>query len=198
MSALKWFTAALEALLDAEALANVMRRRFNEEHRLRSMHGSYVMRAFVLTLLMATFFPAPKAVADIVSYAIVKGDGTLQVRNRTIRLHGIYIPHTDRKSCRTFIRPIRCASRAALALDFKIGSHFVHCKPVVKYRDRSVSAVCYVGRTFHSDGEELGAYLIEHGLALAAPGAPFEYLALERIARAQNRGVWGFIVDSIR
>ena len=149
------------------------------------------MRAFVLTLLIATFFPAPMALADFVSYVIVKSDGTLRVSNRTIKLHGIYIPHKDRKHCQTFVRPIRCASRAALALDFKIGSHFVHCKPVVKYRDGSVSAVCYVGRTFNSGGEDLGAWLVEHGLALAAPGAPFEYLALERIARAQNRGESG-------
>ena len=156
------------------------------------------MRAFVLALLIAAFLAAPMARAEIVSYAIVKNDGTLRVSNRTIRLHGIYIPHADRKHCQTDIRPVRCGSRAALALDFKIGSHFVHCKPVVKYRDRSVSAVCYVGRTFHSDGEDLGAWLVERGLALAAPGAPFEYVALERIARARNRGVWGFIVDSIQ
>ena len=156
------------------------------------------MQAFVLALLIATFFPAPMSRAEIVSYAIVNSDGTLRVSNRTIRLHGIYIPHTDRNHCQTFVRPIRCGSRAALALDFKIGSHFVHCKPVVKYRDRSISAVCYVDRTFHSDGEDLGAWLVEQGLALAAPGAPFEYVALERIARAQHRGVWGFIIDSIQ
>ncbi len=153
------------------------------------------MRTFLLTVVMAMFFLPAVAVADIVSYAIVKPDGTLQVRNRKVRLHGIHIPHTDRKICRTFIRPVQCASRAALALDFKIGSHFVHCKPVVKYRDRSVDAVCYVGRTFHNDGEDLGAWLVERGLALSAPGAPFEYVALERIARSQNWGFWGFMVD---
>jgi endonuclease YncB( thermonuclease family) len=55
-----------------------------------------------------------------------------------------------------------------------------------------------VDRTSFEEGEDLAAYLIRHGWALARPGAPFEYHALERIAREQSAGVWGFSVDAIR
>ena len=91
----------------------------------------------------------------------------------------------------------RCVARAALALDFKIQG-FVRCFVQEKNRDRSVNAVCYLGRSTFSDGLDLATYLIEHGWALALPDAPFEYQAAERIARHNNRGVWGFSVDSIQ
>ena len=47
-------------------------------------------------------------------------------------------------------------------------------------------------------GIDLGAYLIENGLALAGENAPFEYRSLERIAEANGRGVWGFQADQFR
>ncbi len=134
---------------------------------------------------------APKpAAAEIMSYALVQPDATLKVRGRIIRLHGIHIPDTGR-TCRTNIRPARCGSRAALALDFKI-RRFVRCVEVTRNPDRSIDAVCRVA------GEDLGAWLLTEGWALALPGAPFEYLARERIARAHHRGVWGFQADGLR
>ena len=39
---------------------------------------------------------------------------------------------------------------------------------------------------------DLGANLISAGMALAGPNAPFEYQALERIARATHQGIWSF------
>jgi endonuclease YncB( thermonuclease family) len=44
----------------------------------------------------------------------------------------------------------------------------------------------------------LGAYLLRRGLALALPGSPFEYQALERIARSQGRGVWSESFRQVR
>jgi endonuclease YncB( thermonuclease family) len=79
-----------------------------------------------------------------------------------------------------------------VALESKIQG-FVSCRPVLRYRDRSIDAIC---RT-RLQGEDLGGWLLSQGWALALPGAPFAYHALERIARARQRGVWGFQVDSI-
>lgn len=143
-------------------------------------------QAFVV-LLSA---PTQTSAADIFSYAMVEDDATLTVRGRKIRLFGIYIPPVGR-TCKSLSRPIRCASRAVHALDFKIGANFVRCKPVVKHTDRSLTAVC------RADGVDLSAYLISKGWAVALPDAPFEYYTLERIAKGQNLGVWGFQVDSI-
>lgn len=142
-------------------------------------------------LLVVAIGATPLAHArTIVSFALVQDDATLKVRGKIIRLYGIYVPPSGRQ-CETQIRPVRCASRAALALDFKKGSNFVHCTPKRKNADRSLTAICY------ADGVDLGAYLIERGWAVAVPDAPFEYVTLERIARKRGMGVWGFQVDSI-
>ncbi|MDQ2694972.1 MAG: nuclease-like protein [Pseudomonadota bacterium] len=120
---------------------------------------------------------------DVRSYAFINDDGSLRVRGRTIHLYGILIPPTA-EVCRSSVRPIKCASRAALALDFKIGPGFVGCYFKDRHADGSYSGICY------ADGDDLAAYLLEQGWAAAAPGAPPEYVVLENIARAQDRGLW--------
>ena len=131
------------------------------------------------------------AAADFTSYALIRNDGSLIIQSRVVRLYGIYIPDTG-NTCRSITSPVECGSRAALALEFKTGNQFVTCREVAAFTDGSVSAVCWV------EGEDLAAYLIRQGWALARPGAPFEYTALERIAERRGLGVWGFQVDSFR
>jgi endonuclease YncB( thermonuclease family) len=126
--------------------------------------------------------------------AIVRGDGSLLIKERVVRLHGIYIPPTDRQ-CRAWVSPIRCDSRAVLALDFRVKG-FIDCFVVSENPDGSLSATCYADRTAFDPGEDLAAYLIERGWALALPDAPFAYHALERIAGRQGVGIWGYPVDS--
>lgn len=128
--------------------------------------------------------------ADISSYALVQHDGTLRVDGRTIRLYGIHIPPTG-DTCRTDVLPVRCSSRAALALEFKIAG-FVRCTPIERHRDRTLTALC------RADGDDLSAYLLGRGWALVLPDAPFEYVALERIARRRSLGVWGIPVEPLR
>jgi endonuclease YncB( thermonuclease family) len=126
--------------------------------------------------------------ADISSYAFVQPDGTLRVDGRTIHLYGIHIPQTE-EACNDE-RPVRCTSRAALALEFKIAG-FVRCEPIARRDDGSLTALC------RADGDDLSAYLLRRGWALALPDAPFEYVALERIARQHNVGVWGLAVERL-
>jgi len=131
------------------------------------------------------------AARDVVSYALVQPDASLKVAGKVFRLYGLYIPPSGR-TCDNNYRPLNCGTRAAVALESKIQG-FVACKPLARNRDRSYAAYC---RT-RLRGEDLGSYLISQGWALATPRAPFEYHALERIARDRGRGVWGFQVDSI-
>ncbi len=162
------------------------------------------MRNLAFAILLA--LAATTAEADIVGPAIIQDDGSLKIRWWTIRLHSIHIPQSNRV-CRTTIRPARCGSEAMLALDFRIQG-FVRCKPVTRNRDGSVtrnrdgsvSAVCYVrgrGSVLEPD-EDLAAYLLRQGLAVAGPEAPFEYVTLERIARAQRRGIWSDALRRVR
>ena len=149
--------------------------------------------ALILCSLLAAF---PAGAAQLHSYALVQDDGSLKIKGKTVHLDGVYLPPTERQ-CQTRIRPVRCAERAVLALEFRIQG-FVHCFPKSTNSDRSLNAVCYVDRTSFDAGEDLAAYLIRKGWALALPDAPFEYHALEEIARHQGAGVWGFSADVIR
>jgi endonuclease YncB( thermonuclease family) len=129
---------------------------------------SPIFRRLVFGCVLAalTSLPVATGASELVSYARVQPDATLLVGSRTVRLYGIYIPPTGR-TCRSNLRPVKCGSRAVLALDFKIRG-FVRCERLHKH-----------------------AYLIERGWAVAMPGGPFEYQVLERIARNRGMGVWG-------
>ncbi len=147
-------------------------------------------RGLTITLftLAGAFWLLPDlSFAQVTSYAFVNDDGSLRIRGRTYRLYGIHIPSTG-QSCRSFERPVQCGTRAALALDFKIQG-FVRCEPRDTNSDGTISAYCT------TDGVDLAAYLLEQGWALALPDAPFEYQALEKIARHRGLGVWGFPVE---
>jgi endonuclease YncB( thermonuclease family) len=130
---------------------------------------------------------------ELVGHAIVRSDASLLIKGEVVRLAGIYVPPTNRE-CRAWVVPVRCDSRAAMALDFKVHG-FIHCFPVADNDDGSIDATCYVDRSSFEPGEDLAAHLIQRGLALALPDAPFEYQALEKIARSQGLGVWGYTVD---
>jgi endonuclease YncB( thermonuclease family) len=121
--------------------------------------------------------------------AFIQENGTLKIGGRFIHLHGIYIPPSD-QTCHTFIRPAPCGPRAVLALEFKISGNSVHCIPQAENADGSIVASCSVNE------EDLSAWMLQHGWALARPGAPFEYEALERIAQAKGIGIWGIPIDT--
>ncbi len=149
-------------------------------------------RLFGAILLASALVAASPVAADAGSRAIVQKDGTLRVDGKTVHLYGIHIP-TIGRTCRTFIRPVHCAPRAVLQLDFKVQG-FVYCDRVHRNADGSESSICRTGR----DREDLAAWLLYRGWAVARPGAPIEYVTLERFARANHRGFWGFQADSIR
>ena len=140
---------------------------------------------------LAMYGVAAEAQSDISSFAFVREDGTLQVAGHHIILYGIYIPPTE-QACYTFVRPIPCGTRASLALDFKISGYFVHCLPQATNADGSIVASCRV------DNEDLSEWMLLHGWALALPDAPFQYAAMESIARSRGIGVWGIPIDTFR
>jgi endonuclease YncB( thermonuclease family) len=135
--------------------------------------------------------------ADIVSYAVVQDDATLRIQGKTIRLYGVYVVD-DRPFCDRTFRPVRCQTRAAVALASRIQG-FVRCDPQIQYRDRSIGAFCSVdGGSVTAAPIDLGGYLIREGWAVALPEAPFAYHTFQEIAKVNGRGVWGFQADSIR
>lgn len=164
----------------------------------RTRHFGFAAAWLALAVLTLAVWSLPAGAAnDIRSYAIVRDDATLLVRNTVIRLYGTYIPRSNRV-CAFQISPVQCGTRAARALRLRIQG-FVTCRPVQRLRDRSLAAICFVDAgSSLKPPIDLGGYLIEQGLAVAAPGAPFEYVTLERIARRRGIGIWGYFADSVR
>jgi endonuclease YncB( thermonuclease family) len=150
----------------------------------------YFLNPALAIVFAATIAEPVIAQSEISSFAFVQDDGSLKVSGTLIHLYGIYIPPTDR-TCYTFVRPMPCGTRASLALDFKLGGDFVRCLERARHPDGSITASCTAG------DEDLSAWMLKKGWAIALPNAPFEYAALEKIARARGFGVWGIPVDSI-
>jgi len=138
---------------------------------------------------------APVYAREISSYAFINEDGTLRIKRKTIHLYGIHIPKTG-KHCNTNLRPPVCGSRAALALEFKIQG-FVSCEIIEENTDGSLVGWCRVKASRLNEGEDLSAYLLERGWAVALPDAPVEYQALEKIAYRRGVGMWGFQIDGV-
>jgi endonuclease YncB( thermonuclease family) len=149
----------------------------------------------MLNVLSAAFFGmtlVPYAIADaeISGLASVQEDSSIKISGYVIHLYGIYIPPTDH-TCYLFIRPSPCGTRSSLALDFKISGDFVHCTPRATNSDGSIVASC------RYENEDLSEWMLQRGWAVAAPGAPFEYVTMEKIAQSRGIGIWGIPVEVI-
>lgn len=140
-------------------------------------------KQFFVLILVLTVLAGGSEASGVSSYAYVNADGSLRIKGRTFRLFGLFIPPTA-YTCQRFYTPITCSSQVGIALDFKIGSNFVRCETVMMNEDRTESAYCSVA------GEDLGAYLINEGWALALPDAPLDYVMYERLARGRGIGIW--------
>jgi endonuclease YncB( thermonuclease family) len=132
---------------------------------------------------------------EISSSARVNEDGSLRISGKTIHLYGIHIPQIG-NTCSNNRMPPFCGTRAAIALDFRI-SGFVRCEIMASNPDGSLVGWCRIRSSHFSEGEDLSAYLLEYGWAVALPDASIEYQTLEKIARSRQLGVWGIPVDNV-
>lgn len=149
------------------------------------------VRHCILGTLAFGMAHAALAQSEINSYAFVQPDSSLKISGYQIYLYGVYIPPTD-QTCNTRVRPISCGTRASLALEFAIGADFVRCITRARRSDGSLIASC------SANGQDLSEYMLQRGWAVALPDAPFEYAAMEKIARSRGFGVWGTPVDAIQ
>jgi endonuclease YncB( thermonuclease family) len=158
-----------------------------EARRPSGCRAAACLFAAVLAFLPAFGLAAPRVVDGL---AIVLGDGTLSVGGTRVRLFGIYIPQLER-TCSTVIRPPFCAPKSVIVLEQKVQG-FVRCEIVRFGPDGVPEGICgQRGRDLFGPREDLAAYLVQKGFALAAPEAPPEYIALERLAQSRELGLWG-------
>lgn len=157
-------------------------------------------RSIILSLLLAAalLLPIPTS-AQTGQAAIVQTDASLKIGTELVRLAHIRIPPTGR-SCDTNTSPVRCGSRAYLALAARVQG-LVQCQFTRRIGPAGPRpAFCSVSCTSSPGNcrEDLGAYLISEGWAVTEPGARAEYLLLEVKARQRGKGTWGSTANELR
>lgn len=116
---------------------------------------------------------------------VLDGD-TLDFAGRVVRLAGIDAPELD-QTCRAAGRAWACGREARWAALNRVSPHWVTC--VAQGRDVAGTerAVCYLAGIGQ---EDLGAWLLRQGWALAEPGADPAYHAAQASAQSAGRGLW--------
>jgi len=125
----------------------------------------------------------PDAADRIIGQASVIDADTIKIRDQSIRLFGIDALEDDQK-CLADGKRRRCAQRAANALANRIGRRNVVCDKRARDRYGRLVGVCYV------NGEDLNAWLVDEGWALAYRRYSLLYVKHEARAREAKKGVW--------
>jgi endonuclease YncB( thermonuclease family) len=140
------------------------------------------MARYLSGFLLALLFPFV-ALADITGQASVIDGDTIEIQGQRIRFHGIDAPES-RQTCVASGEVWRCGQKAALALADFIGRSPVTCREQDVDRYGRIVAVCYVR------GEDVEAWLVVNGWALAYRKYSTDYVAEEQAAQAARAGIW--------
>ena len=113
---------------------------------------------------------------------VVDGD-TLEIGGVRIRLHGVDAPES-RQTCIAAGRRWPCGERATRALAGRIAGRTVACEERDRDRYGRIVAVCRHG------GQDVNAWMVSQGLALAYRRYSRDYVAEEASARDARLGMW--------
>lgn len=141
------------------------------------------------TRIAALAVPAPAlapAAAPVAGPATVIDGATLSVGGKRLRLHGIAAPALDQTCFDAQERGYACGRAAAQALAARIGEGTVACEP--RGAD-GTSARCRLG------ADDLAAWLVENGYAVADRGVSTDYAAQDERAWGRRRGLWAGVFD---
>lgn len=125
----------------------------------------------------------PPSRERIIGRASVIDADTIKIRGQSIRLFGIDALEDDQR-CLAGGKRQRCAQRAANALAERIGRRNVACDKIDRDRYDRLVAVCF------AEGENLNAWLVAQGWALAYRRYSLLYVEHEDRARAAEKGIW--------
>ena len=168
------------AVLRIPAMAPSAHRRRCERTGIESP-GQLSRTRRVLLCLGALVFWTSAAASQLSGDAVVVSGDTLEVAGQRVRLRGIDAPGLGQICRRSTGIEWRCGLLAKLELARHVDGRSVVCEGEGSDEFGQRVATCIV------DSEELGAWLVERGWALAAGK---EHGAAEDVAREAGRGLW--------
>jgi endonuclease YncB( thermonuclease family) len=115
--------------------------------------------------------------------SVVDGD-TLDLHGERIRLFGVDAPESAQTCADAKGTEWRCGQRAALALSDRIGTAVLTCTRVDRDQYGRTVAKC------RARDQDINAWLVESGWAVAYRAYGKDYDGQEQKARAAGRGVW--------
>ena len=139
--------------------------------------------AFVLVMVFATGAAAAELIAG--PARVIDGD-TIVVADVRVRIFGIDAPESRQTCAASDGHDYFCGRVAASALAEKIAGRPVTCRPRTTDRYGRTVAVCS-----DADDEDLGAWLVRAGLAIAYRKYSTVYVDNEDVARRARHGLWG-------
>jgi endonuclease YncB( thermonuclease family) len=142
--------------------------------------GRVVTLAVVAFLMCGT---AAASAADLIGRASVIDGDRLEIHGQRIRLFGVDAPES-RQTCEAAGQTYRCGQQAALALADHIARRTVACEPRDTDRYGRIVAVCRAG------SEDLNAWLVSKGWALAYLQYSTAYVGQEQAAHVAGLGIW--------
>lgn len=142
-------------------------------------------RVVVLLIFLSSGTANAKYFAEpIVGRASVIDGDTIEVQGERIRLYGIDAPEAAQTCLDQSGRAYRCGQRAAFALSDKLGARAVSCQPTDKDRYGRIVARCSLA------GEDLQAWMVRNGHALAFLRYSKAYRLDEAAAKTMKAGIW--------
>jgi len=114
---------------------------------------------------------------------VTDGD-TLRIGDQKFRLYGVDAPESKQTCKNARGKEYACGQVSFQALQDKIGDQPVECVEKNKDRYQRSVAVCYV------NGEDINAWLVENGYAVAYTDYGKDYVSQELTAKSEKAGVW--------
>ena len=143
------------------------------------------MKARALLLLTVALLSLPVLAAEplVGTASVIDGD-TIEIHGARIRLEATDAIESSQRCVLPDGRAWRCGRDSAFALAGKIDRCPVTCEVSGRDRYGRLVATCYVGR------EDLNAWMVRNGWAVAYRRYGRQYIDEEDAARRERRGIW--------
>lgn len=140
--------------------------------------------AVVLAACSTTVLAPVRAAEAITGYATAYDGDRIDIRGKRVHLAGIDAPEPAQTCADPNEKLYACGRKAETALQDKIAGQRITCSVPATDESFPAYALCRLGE------EDLSAWLVDQGLALADRNRVGTYVAQEDAARQAKRGIW--------